>query len=224
MNMTHYMELLASNQPWNLLIFMALPVVLAETVAITELYILYTRKFDTWVRQLNRIAGILVGLTFVGIISYLLVNAVIPITRAGEWRTIIDLVAVLTYLIGGIPMILIALQDLGLIYKADSEERRLARHATYVAIFSYGPFCQLGQPTSSRHCDKHFPMVSNRLVTRRSGWNVDDGSYSYPRVGYRRSSFRRRAFSLLDRGSSMTPTKKYREFPSSRLASRYHSF
>ena len=43
MNMTHYMELLASNQPWNLLIFMALPVVLAETVAITELYILYTR-------------------------------------------------------------------------------------------------------------------------------------------------------------------------------------
>ena len=135
MNMTHYMELLASNQPWNLLIFMALPVVLAETVAITELYILYTRKFDTWVRQLNRIAGILVGLTFVGIISYLLVNAVIPITRAGEWRTIIDLVAVLTYLIGGIPMILIALQDLGLIYKADSEERRLARHATYVAIF-----------------------------------------------------------------------------------------
>ena len=135
MNMTHYMELLASNQPWNLLIFMALPVVLAETVAITELYILYTRKFDTWVRQLNRIAGILVGITFVGIIGYLMINAVIPITKAGEWRTIIDVVAVSTYLIGGVPMVLLALQDLGLIYKAESEERRLARHATYVAIF-----------------------------------------------------------------------------------------
>jgi len=135
MNMTHYMELLASNQPWNLLIFMALPVVLAETVAITELYILYTRNFDTWVRQLNRIAGILVGVTFVGIIAYLMFNAVIPITKAGEWRTIIDVVAVSTYLIGGVPMVLLALQDLGLIYKAESEERRLARHATYVAIF-----------------------------------------------------------------------------------------
>jgi hypothetical protein len=133
--MTHYMELLASNQPWNLLIFMALPVVLAETVAITELYILYTRKFDTWVRQVNRIAGILVGLTFVGIIIYLMFNAVIPITQAGEWRTMIDMVAVATYLIGGVPMVLLALQDLGLIYKAESEERRLARHATYVAIF-----------------------------------------------------------------------------------------
>ena len=135
MLMTHYMELLASNQPWNLLIFMALPVVLAETVAITELYILYTRKFDTWVRQVNRIASILIGITFVGIIAYLMFTAVIPITSAGAWRTWIDVVAVSTYLIGGVPMVLLALQELGLIHRAESEERRLARHATYVAVF-----------------------------------------------------------------------------------------
>jgi hypothetical protein len=40
------MELLAVNQPWNLIIFMGIPIVLAETLAITELYILFTRKFD----------------------------------------------------------------------------------------------------------------------------------------------------------------------------------
>lgn len=114
---------------------MALPVVLAETVAITELYILYTRKFDTWVRQVNRIASILVGITFVGIIAYLMFTAVIPITSAGAWRTWIDVVAVSTYLIGGVPMVLLALQELGLIHRAESEERRLARHATYVAVF-----------------------------------------------------------------------------------------
>lgn len=135
MLMTHYMELLASNQPWNLLIFMALPVVLAETVAITELYILYTRKLDTWVRQVNRLASVLVGITFVGIIAYLMFTAVIPITSAGAWRTWIDVVAVSTYLIGGVPMVLLALQELGLIHRAESEERRLARHATYVAVF-----------------------------------------------------------------------------------------
>ena len=50
MNMTHYMELLANNQPWNLLIFMAVPIVLAETIAVTELYILYTRSYDGPVR------------------------------------------------------------------------------------------------------------------------------------------------------------------------------
>ena len=36
MNMTHYMQLLADNQPWNLLLFMAVPVILAETVAISH--------------------------------------------------------------------------------------------------------------------------------------------------------------------------------------------
>ena len=43
MNMTHYMQLLADNQPWNLLIFMVVPVVLAETVAVTELFVLFRR-------------------------------------------------------------------------------------------------------------------------------------------------------------------------------------
>lgn len=135
MNMTHYMELLATNQPWNLILFMAIPVVLAETVAITELYILYTRKLHGWVRDVNRIAGIVVGLYFIGIIAYLLLNAVMPITKAGEWRTIIDVIAVSTYLIGGVPMVLIAMQDLGILHKGASEEKKLGYHAIYVAVF-----------------------------------------------------------------------------------------
>jgi hypothetical protein len=135
MNMTHYMELLATNQPWNLILFMAIPVILAETVAITELYILYTRKMNGWVRNLNRVAGVIVGLYFIGVIGYLLVNAVMPITKAGEWRTVIDVIAVSTYLIGGVPMVLIAFQELGLIHRGQSEEKKLGYHAVYVAIF-----------------------------------------------------------------------------------------
>ena len=135
MNMTHYMELLATNQPWNLIIFMAIPVILAETVAITELYILYTRKLHGRVRNLNRMAGVTVGLYFIGIIAYLLVNAVMPITKAGQWRTVIDVIAVSAYLIGGIPMVFIAMQDLGIIHKGASEERKLGYHAAYVAAF-----------------------------------------------------------------------------------------
>jgi hypothetical protein len=114
---------------------MAIPVVLAETVAITELYILFSRQFNGWVRNLNRAAGIIVGLYFIGIIVYLLMNAVVPITRAGEWRTIIDVIAVATYLIGGIPMVLIALQDLRVIHRNFSEEKKLGYHAIYVAVF-----------------------------------------------------------------------------------------
>ena len=135
MKMTHYMELLAANQPWNLILFMAVPVVLAETVAITELYILYTRRLDNWVRSLNRAAGVAVGLYFLGIIVYLVTNAVIPITRNEEWRTAIDVIAVGAYLFAGVPLILIAFQDLGLINNGVSVEKKLGTHAIYVALF-----------------------------------------------------------------------------------------
>jgi hypothetical protein len=132
MNMTHYMELLAVNQPWNLLIFMAIPIVLAETLAITELYILFTRKFDGAVYYINRFSGIAVGLYFIGIIYYIITNAVIPITQAGEWRTVID---VGTYVIAGLPLIWIALQELGLVNKALDQMGRLKIHAICVALF-----------------------------------------------------------------------------------------
>jgi hypothetical protein len=135
MNMTHYMELLATNQPWNLILFMAIPVILAETIAITELYLLYTRNLGGGIRTLNRVASILAGLYFLGIIVYLLPTVVIPVTQAGEWRTIIDVIAVGSYLIGGIPLVLIALQDLGLLHRRLTAEQRLGWHAFYVAVF-----------------------------------------------------------------------------------------
>ncbi len=51
--MTHYMELLATNQPWNLIIFMAIPVILAETIAISELSILFSRNLNGGLRNWN---------------------------------------------------------------------------------------------------------------------------------------------------------------------------
>jgi len=135
MNMTHYMELLAVNQPWNLIIFMAIPVILAETLAITELYLLFTRKFDGAVYYLNRFAGIVVGVYFIGIIYYIITNAVIPITRAGEWRTVIDPIAVGSYVIAGLPLIWIALQEFGLVNRALDQMGKLKIHAICVALF-----------------------------------------------------------------------------------------
>lgn len=160
MNMTHYMELLAVNQPWNLLLFMGIPVVLAETLAITELYLLFTRRFDGWVHSLNRFAGIVVGLYFVGVIVYLVQNAVIPITQAGQWRTVIDVVAVLSYLIGGLPLIAIAAQELGMINRHATQENRLKFHATCVALFLvFG----------------HVAMIAGMMDPGLLGYNADTG-------------------------------------------------
>jgi len=135
MNMTHYMELLAVNQPWNLLIFMAGPIVLAETLAITEFYLLFTRKFEGFIYQLNRFAGISVGIYFAGIIVYVVMNAIVPITKSGEWRSFIDVIAVVTYVVAGIPLVFIAIQELGLINDELSKESKLKIHAICVSLF-----------------------------------------------------------------------------------------
>ena len=135
MNMTHYMELLAVNQPWNLIFFMEIPIVLAETLVITELYLLFTRKFEGSILHFNRFAGIAVGIYFIGVIYYIVTNVVIPITRAGEWRTAIDVVAVGSYVIAGLPLIWIALQELGLVSKSLDCRGKLKIHAICVALF-----------------------------------------------------------------------------------------
>ena len=135
MSMTHYMELLAANQPWNLILFMAIPVVLAETLAITELYLLFTRRRDGPVRRINRLAGIAAGITFIGIIGYLTVNAVIPLTQAGEWRGWIDILAVVAYIAGGLPLVWLAGLELGFIMRGRSAERKLKAHAVAIAMF-----------------------------------------------------------------------------------------
>ncbi|MDF2607720.1 MAG: Permease [Bacillales bacterium] len=134
-NMTHYMELLAVNQPWNLLIFMAIPVILAETIAITELGILFTRKINGKLRQINKISSIIAGIYFTGIFIYLMSNAFIPLTVNGEWRGVIDFIAVTFYLLGIVPLLGMALLDMGIINKKKTDEEKLKLHATFVGLF-----------------------------------------------------------------------------------------
>lgn len=135
MNMTHYMELLAVNQPWNLLIFMAVPVILVETIAITEFFTLLSRNLKGITRRINKAAGILAGFYFLVIFLHLLFKAVIPITVAGEWRSLIDVIAVGAYLAGVAPLLAIALLDLGFIVRRAANERKLKLHAIFVSVF-----------------------------------------------------------------------------------------
>lgn len=135
MDMTHYMELLATNQPWNLLFFMAIPIIFAETLAITELYRLFYKKEIPRLEQVNRFSGIILGIYFIGIFVYLLINAVIPITTSLSWRGPIDIIAVGAYLSGVIPLAGIAFQSLGLLGRHKTVEEKLKLHVTFIAIF-----------------------------------------------------------------------------------------
>ena len=133
--MTHYMELLATNQPWNLIIFMAIPVILAEYIAITELQVLFTRNMTSIWRTTNRYASIAAGIYFTGIFIYLLITAVIPLTVNDVWRGPADVIAVGFYLLGVVPLCGMSLLELGLIGKGLDGNARLKWHAIFVAIF-----------------------------------------------------------------------------------------
>jgi hypothetical protein len=135
-NMTHYMGLLAANQPWNLLLFMAVPVALAETVAVTELALLFSRSSlpRPW-RLLNRYAGLVLGVYFLVVFGYLLANAAVPLTTGGGWRGPADVLAVGAYLAGVVPLAGIAALELGLLARGRDARTRLKVHATFVGVF-----------------------------------------------------------------------------------------
>lgn len=156
-SMTHYMALIMGNQPWNLLIFMAIPVILAETLTITEFIVLFNKKKngtafgevaaelestqlfnkqkESTAKKINKFVGIVGGLYFTVIFAYLLATAAIPLTINGEWDTWVDVVALGFYLSRVLCLLPIALMDLGLIFKNKSEEEKLQIHFKLIVVF-----------------------------------------------------------------------------------------
>lgn len=86
-------------------------------------------------RRINKAAGILAGFYFLVIFLHLLFKAVIPIALAGEWRSLIDVIAVGAYLAGVVPLVAIALLDLDLIVRRAADEKKFRIHAIFVSIF-----------------------------------------------------------------------------------------
>jgi hypothetical protein len=131
MNMTHYMELLATNQPWNLIIFMAIPVILAETLTATEFFVTFRRLYDGSLRQFNKIVSIALGFYFLGIFVYLTTTVVPNI----EWRGYSDILAVGSYLSGVIFLFGIALLELGVIAKNSKKDSNMKLHFSLLIGF-----------------------------------------------------------------------------------------
>ena len=125
--MTHYMELLTTNQPWNLVFFMAIPVILAESLVATEFFVVHRKLTSGALRTWNKWLGIVLGFYFLGVFLYLLATTVPKIS----WRGLFDVIAVGAYLFGVIPLFWIALQELGIVGRVSaSEAAMIARGKT----------------------------------------------------------------------------------------------
>lgn len=125
MMMTNYMELLMVNQPWNLIMFMVIPVGLAEALVATEFYTAYLKdsREGCW-QAWNRRLGIAAGVYFAGVFLYLITHVVPYIT----WRGPLDVLAVVFYLSGIVPLLGIALLELGLLGRGKEPRQRMFCH------------------------------------------------------------------------------------------------
>jgi len=103
---THYMGLLMANQPWNLLLFMALP------FAVVYLGVL-PAALGLFPSRLGRaaIAFLAVYLTVASV--YLVRWAVVPLTEGNGWRGPVDLIAVGGYVLTAVPILVLAALTFG---------------------------------------------------------------------------------------------------------------
>lgn len=131
MVMTHYMELLSLNQPWNLILFMVIPVGLAETLVATEFFTMYFGEGHNqgW-RRWNKYIGMVLGVYFLAVVIYLAV-AVVPVI---EWRGWVDQLSVYAYMLGVIPLFAITLLEWKVFGPKDSH-RQVKVHATLLIAF-----------------------------------------------------------------------------------------
>ena len=132
MVMTHYMELLSLHEPWFLILFMLVPMVLAETILASGAFsLLYkdsrSQKWDS----LSHVCGLILGVFFIVATVYIVTSYVPTI----QWRGPIDYISIWAYVLGVIPAVLILLQELGIIFKGLDTTAKIKKHIVLMILF-----------------------------------------------------------------------------------------
>lgn len=157
--MTHYMELLSLNQPYNLILFMVIPVGFTELLVAMEFLTMYHMDSgkNAGFKAVGKFAGIVLGVYFTALVIYFMAK----IYPSIKWRGYADVIAVYSYLISVIPLLGIALLELNLIYKNASEKAKLKLH-----------FCLLIFALIVAHVAMIFGMVDPTIT----GYKAENGA------------------------------------------------
>lgn len=132
MVMTHYMELLSLHQPWFLILFMLVPMVLAETILASGAFsLLYKDGRSAKWDSLSHVCGLVLGIFFICASVYIVACYVPTI----EWRGPIDYISIWSYVLAIIPAVLILLQELGIIYKKLDNTMKIKHHIVLMIFF-----------------------------------------------------------------------------------------
>jgi hypothetical protein len=132
MVMTHYMELLSLHEPWFLILFMLVPMVLAETILAAGAFSLLYKdsRSEKW-DSLSHVCGLILGVFFIVATVYIVTSYVPNI----QWRGPIDYISIWAYVLGVIPAVLILLQELGIIFKGLDTTAKIKKHIVLMILF-----------------------------------------------------------------------------------------
>ena len=132
MVMTHYMELLSLYEPWFLILFMLVQMVLAETILAAGAFSLLYKdsRSEKW-DSLSHVCGLILGVFFIVATVYIVTSYVPTI----QWRGPIDYISIWAYVLGVIPAVLILLQELGIIFKGLDTTAKIKKHIVLMILF-----------------------------------------------------------------------------------------
>ncbi len=130
MGMTHYMELMMGS--WHLLVlFMALPMFLAECYVVSEILLLLKPREAGALKTFNKLSAYASAV----VIAALSLYAATYFAGVKEWRTWVDVTAAVAYVAAGLPFLYVGLLEAGFIGRTKSALQK--GHAAVAAVVAY---------------------------------------------------------------------------------------
>lgn len=135
MLMTQYMSLLMANSPYNLIFFMVVPMVIAETIAITEIVLLFSSKPLLKVQSLNSICTFISGIVML-ILGFLFIKElVLPANEQNLWKGWIDYASALLFMVAVVPLVLMSLLQVNLIFRKANKRTKMVVKIVLLSIY-----------------------------------------------------------------------------------------
>ena len=135
MLMTQYMSLLMANSPYNLIFFMVVPMVIAETIAITEIVLLFSSKPLLKVHSLNSICTFISGIVMLVLGFVFIKELVLPANEQNLWKGWIDYASALLFMAAVIPLVLMSLLQVNLIFRKANKRTKMAVKIVLLSIY-----------------------------------------------------------------------------------------
>lgn len=129
------MSLLMANSPYNLIFFMVVPMVIAETIAITEIVLLFSSKPLLKVHSLNSICTFISGIVMLVLVFLFIKGLVLPANEQNLWKGWIDYASALLFMAAVIPLVLMSLLQVNLIFRKANKRTKMAVKIVLLSIY-----------------------------------------------------------------------------------------